>query len=51
MWESYLPQACVVLSAIREPSPDMVNAAAEAAKQIGPGDFVGIWRAMVGAAR
>lgn len=50
MWESYLPQARAVLQAIEEPDMAMVSAAADKAKQIGAGDFVGIYRAMIGAA-
>lgn len=51
MWESYLDQARAVLAAIAEPDMKMVSAAADKAKQIGAGDFVGIYRAMIDAAR
>ena len=50
MWESYLPDARAVLEAITEPDMEMISAAADKAKEIGAGDFVGIWRAMIGAA-
>ncbi|WP_348538657.1 hypothetical protein, partial [Sphingobium jiangsuense] len=49
MWQSYLPQARAVLQAIEEPDMAMVSAAVDKAKQIGAGDFVGIYRAMIGA--
>lgn len=50
MWQSYLPQARAALQAIEEPDMAMVSAAADKAKQIGAGDFVGIYRAMIEAA-
>lgn len=50
MWQSYLPEAWAVMAAIREPDMQMINAAAEKAGQIGAGDFVGIYRAMIEAA-
>ena len=50
MWQSYLPEATAVLEAIREPDGEMVSAAAYKAREIGAGDFVGIYRAMIDAA-
>ena len=50
MWQSYLPEAAAVLTAIREPDVEMISAAADKAKEIGVGDFVGIYRAMIDAA-
>ena len=49
MWESYIPEARAVLEAIAEPDMEMIFAAADKAKEIGAGDFVGIYRAMIGA--
>lgn len=49
MWESYLPEAQAVIDALSDPDAAMITAATETAQQIGAGDFVGIWRAMLGA--
>lgn len=43
-------QAAVMLKAMRDPTPAMLSAAVNKAKEIGAGDFVGIWRAMIDAA-
>ena len=50
MWQSYLGEATAVLAAIREPDTEMISAAAAKAAEIGAGDFVGIYRAMIDAA-
>ena len=50
MWQSYLPEAVAVLTAIREPDMEMISAAADKAAEIGAGNFVAIYRAMIDAA-
>lgn len=49
MWMSYRKPVEAVLDALRDPHMPMVSAAAREAQSIGSGDFVGIWRAMIGA--
>lgn len=49
MWRSYAPEVQAVIDALAEPHAPMVNAAVREAQSFGPKDFVGIWRAMIGA--
>jgi hypothetical protein len=42
--------ATAVLMVMREPTSAMVSAAAAKAAEVGPGDFVAIWKAMIDAA-
>lgn len=38
------------IAELREPTPEMIDAAATAADKVGSGDFVAIWQAMIDAA-
>lgn len=46
-WPSRVNAARAVIEAIREPSDDQVFAAGDKAKEVGAGDHVAIWQAMI----
>lgn len=47
LWMDYLPEARAVIEAIREPDSEQVFAAGDKAKEVGAGDHVAIWKAMI----